>query len=216
MFVYNPPQYRALCVAYMDDDLLVLSKPSGLLSVPGKGPDLQDSLEIRAKAAFPQALLTHRLDRGTSGIMVMAMNRRAQGLIGKHFERRLIRKSYIARVWGHVEGESGEIDEPLICDWPNRPKQKICYENGKPAQTSWRVIGRDEISTRIELKPHTGRSHQLRVHMLHLGHPILGDELYAPEEAVKAAPRLQLHAHTLTLHHPNDGTLVTFTDPCEF
>ncbi len=223
---YNPPMHRALSVVYMDDDLLVLSKPSGLLSVPGRHADCYDSLEIRAKKAFPGALLTHRLDGDTSGLMVMARNKRAQSLIGKHFQRRLIAKTYIAVVYGHVQGESGLIDLPLRCDWPNRPRQMVCYEHGKPSQTEWKVLERgvseDGVQwSRMELKPLTGRSHQLRVHMLSLdkengGHPILGDELYADPVALNAAPRMLLHAQSLSLHHPKDGELVTFEDKAEF
>lgn len=213
--IYDPPQ-DPLRVLHQDDDLLILSKPSGLLSVPGKHPSHADCLETRAKEAFPNALLTHRLDMGTSGVMVMAMNKRAQGILGKQFERRMIKKTYIAEVWGHVEGESGAIDLPLICDWPNRPKQKVCFETGKSAQTEWEVIERREHSTLMRLKPHTGRSHQLRVHMLSIGHAILGDELYATGEALSAAPRLMLHAQSITLHHPNGGDLITFEDECGF
>lgn len=217
---YNPPQ-APLHIIYRDDDLLILSKPSGLLSVPGKDPAHSDCLETRAKAEFPEALLVHRLDMSTSGVMVMAMNKRAQGILGKQFERRQVQKTYIAEVWAHVEGESGQIDLPLICDWPNRPKQKVCFDTGKPARTEWRVLERREHSTLMRLNPHTGRSHQLRVHMLSLdketgGHPILGDDLYANPEARAAAPRLMLHAQSITLHHPANGDLVTFEDECGF
>jgi tRNA pseudouridine32 synthase/23S rRNA pseudouridine746 synthase len=213
---YLPPHAPYVCVLHRDEDLLVLSKPSGLLSVPGKAPELSDCLETRAKAAFPQALLTHRLDRGTSGIMVMAMNKRAQAILGNHFERRLIHKIYIARVHGHVRDDSGTIDLPLCVDWPNRPVQKVCFQNGRAAKTDWRVIERGDYngaaSTLVELSPLTGRSHQLRVHMLSLGHPILGDSLYATGEALEAAPRLMLHAQSITLNHPKDGQRVTFED----
>jgi len=212
--IYNPPR-TPLCVVYKDADLLVLSKPSGLLSVPGKDAAHKDCLETRAKEAFPEALLVHRLDLETSGIFVMAMNKDAQANLGKQFERRKVRKVYTAEVWGHVEGESGVIDLPLRCDWENRPRQMVCYEHGKAAQTHWQVSERLERSTRMRLEPQTGRSHQLRVHMMHLGHehgghPILGDPLYAHEEAFSAAPRLLLHAAEIELHHPKDGERVTF------
>lgn len=213
--LYDPPQ-DPLRVIHQDDDLLILSKPSGLLSVPGKNPAHADCLETRAKEAYPEALLTHRLDMGTSGVMVMAMNKRAQGILGKQFERRQVKKTYIADVWGSVKEDSGAIDLPLICDWPNRPMQKVCFDTGKPAQTEWRVLERREHSTLLQLNPHTGRSHQLRVHMLSIGHPILGDELYANAEARAAAPRLMLHAQSITLHHPTGGDLVTFEDECGF
>lgn len=230
--IYNPPK-DPLDIIHKDDDLLVLNKPSGLLSVPGRAADHHDCLENRAKDAFPEALLTHRLDCDTSGIMIMAMNKRAQSLIGKHFERRLISKTYIARVWGHVEGDEGMIDLPLRCDWPKRPLQMVCFEHGRASQTGWKVLARETENgiktTLMELSPITGRSHQLRVHMRELGktkqddynkneggHPILGDDLYAHEDAFRCAPRLMLHAQSLTLHHPKDGERVTFESAAPF
>ncbi|MDO9127111.1 MAG: pseudouridine synthase, partial [Parvibaculum sp.] len=136
--------------------------------------------------------------------------------LGLQFERRKIRKTYVARVWGHLAGESGRVDLPIACDWPNRPKQMVDMEAGRPAQTEWEILAREETATRLRLSPLTGRSHQLRVHMLSLGHPILGDNFYATGEAFAAADRLQLHAETLTLHHPADGTVRTFSVPCPF
>lgn len=215
-FVYSPPAQAAICVVHKDDDLLVVSKPVGLLSVPGKGEELADCMAARASQAFPGALITHRLDMDTSGLLLMAMNKRAQGLIGKHFEKRLIHKTYIARVWGSVKGENGLIDLPLCFDFENRPRQKVCYINGRPSQTKWQVISRDDQSTLMRLEPLTGRSHQLRVHMKALGHPIMGDPLYAPAEAQNAAPRLLLHAHALKLHHPTGGDIIEFVDECPF
>ena len=212
---YDPPQ-DPLCVVHRDDDLLVLNKPSGLLSVPGRRPEHHDCLENRAKAAFPQALLTHRLDCDTSGLMLMAMNKRAQSLIGKHFERRLIHKTYIARVAGSPKEDEGFIDLPLRCDWPNRPLQMVCYEHGKPSQTAWKVLERGGDSTLVQLNPITGRSHQLRVHMLALGHPILGECFYAPEEVFRASPRLLLHAHSLEIHHPEGGKRVQYSAETPF
>lgn len=204
----------------MDDDLLVVSKPAGLLSVPGKPVELADCMMSRAAAAFPGALLTHRLDMDTSGLLLMAMNKRAQGLIGKHFENRLIKKTYIARVWGQMQKDSGLIDLPLCFDFENRPRQKVCFINGRASQTKWRVLDRDAVSTRVELEPLTGRSHQLRVHMLSAGHPIMGDPLYAPEAAREGVGRLLLHAHRLSLHHPSSGPsggqIVEFEDICPF
>lgn len=214
--VYHPPK-EPLSVLYYDSDLLVLSKPSGLLSVPGKGAHLSDCLESRARAEFPGALLVHRLDMDTSGIFVMALNKTAQAHIGKQFERRKVVKNYIADVWGALEGgSSGKIDLPLRCDWPNRPLQMVCREHGKAAQTNWEIQERRGDSTRMKLNPLTGRSHQLRVHMAALGHPILGDRFYAHEQALNAAGRLMLHAENLTLHHPQDGRLMRFTEPCPF
>lgn len=208
-----------LKVLHKDDDLLVLSKPSNLLSVPGRGADLADSLESRARAEFPECLLIHRLDMETSGIFLMAMNKAAQGNIGKQFEHRKVSKTYIARVFGHPSEDEGLIDLPLICDWENRPKQMVCYERGKPSQTKWSVMEResgDMPITRLELKPITGRSHQLRVHLAEIGHPILGEPFYATDEILHAVPVLQLHAQSLTIHHPNGGDPITFTDPCPF
>lgn len=213
--IYDPPQ-EPLSILHVDEHVLVLSKPSGLLSVPGKGADLQDSLELRAKAEFPDALLVHRLDMDTSGIFLMAMNQDSQANLGKQFERRKVDKEYIALVHGELEEDAGDIDLPLRCDWENRPRQMVCFEHGKPAQTAWQVLERKEDRTRMLLKPHTGRSHQLRVHMEQLGHPILGEMFYAPEAVQAMAPRLCLHAQKLTFHHPRDGERVTFTDPAPF
>ncbi len=200
--VYCPPPDDGLAVIHHDDHLIVLDKPSGLLSVPGKGEALADCLEARVQARYPQALTVHRLDRDTSGLVIMAMNAAAQRHLGLQFERRKLAKSYVAVVAGVVETDEGEIDLPLIADWPNRPLQKVCFEHGKPALTRWKVIERGQSSTRLVLEPHTGRSHQLRVHMKELGHPILGDPMYGD---ATSAPRLMLHAHTLELHHPADG-----------
>lgn len=214
--VYNPPT-DPLRIIYQDDDLLLLSKPSGLLSVPGRGAHLADSLETRAKAQFPQALLVHRIDMCTSGLFLMAMNHKAQKHLGMQFEKRFIKKTYIARVHGLVSEDSGHIDLPLICDWPNRPLQKVCYEHGKPAQTDWEVMARceDTNSTLVKLMPLTGRSHQLRVHMREIGHPIQGDEFYAQGAAFDAAPRLMLHALELYLRHPETKEDLFFCDPIE-
>ncbi|MEM0945734.1 MAG: pseudouridine synthase, partial [Pseudomonadota bacterium] len=202
--VYRPPQ-EPLRVLHRDGELLLVSKPSGLLSVPGKPAAHGDCLEARVKAAYPQALLIHRLDLETSGVMVFAMNPRAQRLINGQFERRIVEKTYVARVAGEIEAEAGRIELPLIADWPNRPLQKVCWETGKPALTAWQVAEREPGATRLTLTPETGRSHQLRVHLAHIGHPILGDPFYGDPEA---APRLQLHAERLRLRHPADGAWV--------
>lgn len=212
---YAPPE-GPLAVLHRDADLLLVDKPSGLLSVPGKPEAHRDCLEARVKAAIPEALLIHRLDLETSGVMVFALNPRAQKLINRQFERRIVKKTYFARVAGLVREEEGEIDLPLIADWPNRPLQKVCFERGKPARTLWRVLDREPEATRLELRPETGRSHQLRVHLKEMGHPILGDPFYAPEEIYAAAPRLQLHAASLELRHPADGAWVRFCALCPF
>ena len=212
---YNPPS-DPLDVIHADHEILIVNKPSGLLSVPGKGPHLADCLISRIQEAFPQALLIHRLDRDTSGVMVFALTPHAQRHIGLQFEKRMTEKTYIARVWGLVEKDEGEINLPLITDWPNRPKQMVCHERGKQSLTEWKVLEREAEATRLELYPKTGRSHQLRVHMLELGHPILGDRLYADDDAFHAAPRLQLHAHKLKLRKPTGGDWAEFTSPCPF
>ncbi len=216
VFIYEPPQEPRLNVLYQDDDLLVLSKPSGLLSVPGKHREHADSLETRVLAEFPEATTVHRLDRGTSGVLMMARNPKAHRHLGLQFERRKTSKTYIARVAGKVEPDSGTIDLPLLTDWQNRPKQMVDRMLGREATTNWRVVERERNATRMELTPITGRSHQLRVHMQELGHPILGDSFYAPLEIVAAADRLQLHAEKLSIFHPADGREITFCDPCPF
>jgi tRNA pseudouridine32 synthase/23S rRNA pseudouridine746 synthase len=164
----------------------------------------------------PEARIVHRLDMDTSGVMVLAMNAQAHRHLGLQFERRKTEKTYVAEVWGQIERDAGEIDLPLVCDWPNRPKQMVSFEHGKPALTRWQVIMRNERTTRVRLFPFTGRSHQLRVHMLSLGHPIVGDRFYATGDALEASPRLRLHAESLTLHHPTGGRRVTFETACEF
>lgn len=205
-----------LCVLHADAQILLLDKPSGLLSVPAKPPGVQDCLEARVRAAWPDALLVHRLDGDTSGVMVFARTKLAQRHLNWQFERRQVSKTYIARVAGRVEGETGRIDLPLICDWPNRPRQMVCHERGKASITDWRVIGREADATRLELTPLTGRSHQLRVHLLALGHPILGDPFYATGAAFEAADRLQLHATRLGFRHPDGGAHVAFASPVPF
>lgn len=212
---YTPPT-GPVCIIHRDDDLLLVDKPSGLLSVPGKPAEHADCLETRVKDAHPGALLIHRLDLETSGIMVFALNKNAQKAINRQFEKRIVKKTYIARVAGQVADEEGLIDLPLIADWPNRPMQKVCYETGKPARTHWRVLKRENDVTRVELSPETGRSHQLRVHLKELSHPILGDPFYAPEATFQAAPRLQLHALALELRHPIGGAWHKWMAPCPF
>lgn len=213
---YNPPMEPYLDVLYADDDILALNKPSGILTVPGRYEYLADCLASRAAEQYPTATIVHRLDMETSGVIIMALNKEAHVHISKQFERRKTGKTYIARLFGHLEGEEGTVDEPLICDWPNRPKQMVCYERGKKAVTHWKVLEREENATRVEFTPITGRSHQLRVHSLCLGHAILGDNLYAEGEAHAGADRLQLHAKTYTLFHPKTGEEVTFAAPEPF
>ena len=212
---YAPPD-EPLNVIHADHAILIVDKPAGLLSVPGKGEDLADCLIARVQMVYPEALLVHRLDRDTSGVMVFALTRHAQRELSLQFEKRKVRKTYRARLSGHLEPKEGHVDLPLIVDWPNRPRQHVDHENGKPAQTDWKVLGHDEDgTTRVRLFPLTGRSHQLRVHMQSLGHPILGDALYAEGEA-RDQPRLMLHAESLRFNHPETGRGVTFTAPCPF
>jgi tRNA pseudouridine32 synthase / 23S rRNA pseudouridine746 synthase len=209
-FIYQPPMKPYLEIIYQDNDLVVLNKGSGLLTVPGRLPEHQDCLQNRVKTILPSATIVHRLDMATSGIVVMALNKAAHVNISRQFEQRITKKSYLARVYGLVSEDHGDINLPLICDWPNRPKQKIDHEHGKKSQTLYRVVERDENSTLVELTPITGRSHQLRVHMLALGHPILGDRLYAHDKALTVSPRLQLHAQMLTILHPLSGNELIF------
>ncbi|MDU9003002.1 RluA family pseudouridine synthase [Sedimentitalea todarodis] len=211
---YTPPD-TPLDVLHDDAQLLVVNKPAGLLSVPGKGGHLADCLLSRLQAAFPDALLVHRLDRDTSGVMVFALTPYAQRHLGLQFERRQIRKSYVARLNGELEPKTGTVDLPLIVDWENRPRQKVCQETGRQAHTDWRVLRHEEGTTRVRLMPKTGRSHQLRVHMLALGHPILGDPLYA-EGAAADHSRMYLHSEELRLKHPDGGASMKFRAPPEF
>lgn len=204
---------------YVDDHLLVLDKPSGLLAVPGRGADKQDCLSARVQAGYPDALIVHRLDMATSGLMVMARGAAAQSALSKAFAARAVHKRYIALVAGQASAphdEWGVIDLPLITDWPNRPRQMVDYQIGKPSITRWRILEIGEASTRLELEPVTGRSHQLRVHLRALGHPILGDELYAPPEVQAQAPRLLLHACSLRFAHPVTGKKLAFESAAPF
>ncbi|SFZ86838.1 ribosomal large subunit pseudouridine synthase A [Devosia enhydra] len=215
-FDYHPPTEPWLSIIHLDDDLVVLDKPSGLLSVPGRDPALSDSLAKRVQARFPGSAVTHRLDKDTSGVLVMARNKRALAHVGQEFEQRRARKAYVARVWGDVAGESGEIDLPLATDWENKPRQRVDHEAGRASRTRWQVIGREAGVTRLQLEPLTGRTHQLRVHLRAIGHPILGDVFYATGEALAAADRLQLHAHWLEFAHPGDGHVVRYEAPLPF
>lgn len=206
--IYAPPDVP-LDVVHVDHEILVVGKPEGLLSVPGKGEHLADCLLSRVQAAFPDALLVHRLDRDTSGVMVFALTAHAQRHLGLQFEKRHIKKTYVARVWGEMTEKTGIVDLPLAVDWPNRPRQIVDHENGRPALTEWRTQRSGNGETRLRLFPKTGRSHQLRVHCLALGHPILGDPLYATGEALQY-PRMMLHSESLRLRHPDGGIGMTF------
>jgi len=213
--VYNPPLEPYVSILHRDADLLVLDKPSGLLSVPARHPALADSLATRVQEKFPQALIIHRLDKDTSGLVLMSLNRKAHAAVAAQFEARTTKKSYVAVVWGRVQDEGGLIDLPLAIDPDNKPRHRVDHDNGKPAQTRWRVLGYGENTTRLRLFPLTGRTHQLRVHMKALGHVILGDEFYADGAALAAADRLLLHAEELSFRHPR-GEDVTFNAPVPF
>ncbi|MEM8851533.1 MAG: RluA family pseudouridine synthase [Pseudomonadota bacterium] len=212
---YDPPT-DPIAVVHRDDDLLVVDKPQGLLSVPGRGDHLADSLLSRLEAEYPEVLLCHRLDRDTSGIMVFALTKAAQRAMGRLFETKRVKKRYIARVAGQVAAPSGTIDLPLIVDWPNRPLQHVNHDTGKPAITDWTRLAVEGDTTRMKLMPRTGRSHQLRVHMKELGHPILGDPFYADGPIRDAPPRMMLHAEGLKFEHPGTGRVLRLDVPCPF
>ncbi len=205
-----------LDIVHQDERLIVFNKPVGLLSVPGIGPDKQDCLARRAAARFPGARIVHRLDRDTSGVLAMALDADAHRDLSGQFERREVRKVYVAVVSGVLSGESGQIDLPMRKDLDDPPRQLIDHEHGRSALTGWRVLGSFGDRSRLELCPLTGRSHQLRLHMQAIGHPILGDDLYAPPEIAAAADRLLLHATSLSLLHPSTGRRIGFEVPCPF
>lgn len=210
----------AFNVIYEDEHLLVLDKPSGLLSIPGRGPDKQDCLLARVQAAHPETLLVHRLDMATSGLLIMARSPQVQKQLGQCFEKRGILKHYQAVVLGNMgsEGDTGLIDLPVRIDWLNRPRSIICHQNGKPSQTRWTSLGAGPWpgTTRLLLEPHTGRTHQLRVHTLALGHAIVGDPLYAQADAPVTSTRLLLHAWQLQLPHPVTGVAMHWQAPLPF
>jgi tRNA pseudouridine32 synthase/23S rRNA pseudouridine746 synthase len=201
---------------YQDDRLVVLDKPSGMLAVPGRGPALADCLAARVQSAWPGALVVHRLDRDTSGLLVMALDPAAQRELSRQFAERETAKLYAAVVAGHVAGDSGTVDLPLRKDFDRPPRHCVDPAHGRPAQTRWRVVARQANRTRMALEPLTGRSHQLRIHMAELGHAILGDPLYGDAMSLGMAERLLLHAERLTLAHPTDGRRMTFESPVPF
>jgi tRNA pseudouridine32 synthase/23S rRNA pseudouridine746 synthase len=206
-------------LVYVDEHLLVLDKPAGLLAVPGRGEDKQDCLSLRAQRLWPDALVVHRLDMATSGLFLMGRGLAMQRRLGRAFTEREVHKGYEAIVAGRLgaTGAQGEIDLPLARDWPNRPLQKVDAEHGRPSVTRWRVVQALEGErTRLALEPVTGRTHQLRVHLQALGHPIVGDALYAPAAVHSAAQRLLLHATSLAFTHPATGEALAFTSPAPF
>ncbi|MFQ6370795.1 bifunctional tRNA pseudouridine(32) synthase/23S rRNA pseudouridine(746) synthase RluA [Shewanella sp. YIC-542] len=214
-FIYQPPRLPWLDILYQDRDIIVINKPSGLLSVPGRAAEHHDSAFSRVLQLHPQAQVVHRLDMATSGLLVLALRRNAERELKRQFQDRETHKVYLARVAGRLEGE-GTVDLPLICDWPNRPRQKVDFDIGKPSVTHYQAISYGHRSTLVKLTPVTGRSHQLRVHMMSLGHAILGDGFYADPEVKALAPRLLLHAAELSFTHPYSGEPMSFTTKVPF
>lgn len=212
----EPPRLRLL---YADGSMLVCDKPSGLLSVPGRGPDKQDCLSARLQALYPDARVVHRLDMATSGLLLMARGAASQRTLGEAFASGAVHKRYEALVRGELPCDAPAswhtIDLPLAPDWPRRPLQRVDTTHGKPSRTRWRCLQSAQGRSRVALEPLTGRSHQLRVHLTAIGHPILGDALYQPETAAEL-PRLMLHAAVLQLPHPADGRVMRFHSPAPF
>ena len=219
-FVYSPPPDGPLPVLFEDEWLLALNKPEGLLSVPGRLAEHRDSLYTRVLEHHPDAMVVHRLDLATSGVMVMAKSLRANRALSRLFQLRQVDKAYEAIIEGQPELRHGFVDLPLICDWPNRPRQIVDHDIGKPSQTEWHALGAQSVQglsgMRVRLHPLTGRSHQLRVHMAEMGHPIFGDRFYATAQGATASPRLLLHAQTLEFAHPEDQRPLRFEAPCPF
>jgi tRNA pseudouridine32 synthase/23S rRNA pseudouridine746 synthase len=211
---YTPPDGP---IDFLHDDaqLVAVNKPAGLLSVPGRGEHLADCLMSRLLLVFPDALLVHRLDRDTSGVMVFALTPHAQRHLSQQFQNKTTRKTYVARLAGRLEPKTGTVDLPLIVDWPNRPRQMVCHETGKPSVTDWRVMRCSDEESRVQLSPKTGRTHQLRVHMQALGHSILGDPLYATGAALEH-DRMMLHAQELRVKHPDSGVSMKFRTKAPF
>lgn len=201
---------------YCDDHLILIDKPSGLLSVPGRGEEKSDCAIARVQATYPDALTVHRLDMATSGLLLMARGKDMQRALSGLFERGEVEKAYLADVWGAPSPTRGEIDLPLITDWPNRPLQKVDHDIGKPSRTLYETLSVQNGHARLKLTPLTGRSHQLRVHLAAIGHPILGDEFYATGEALAARPRLALHAALLAFVHLATDERMEFEALCPF
>ena len=200
-------------IIYIDDDLIIVDKPAGLLSVPGKAEDNRDCLITRIQEKYPEAIIVHRLDMATSGLMILPRSKRAEKRISVQFQRRKVLKKYVALLHGVIDEDEGVITAPLICDWENRPRQKIDFEIGKPSQTYFEVLERNEDTTRVCFWPSTGRSHQLRMHSIHIEHPICGDLFYIGDDGYK---RLMLHASYLEFKHPMSGEKIAFESLSDF
>jgi tRNA pseudouridine32 synthase/23S rRNA pseudouridine746 synthase len=228
--VYQPPPDTGLALLYADEAMIVVDKPAGLLSVPGRGEGRLDCMASRVQQRFADALIVHRLDMATSGLLVLARGPQAQRSLSYSFQSRQVSKRYVALVHGLVPDDEGEVDAPLITDWPRRPMQMVCTQSGKPSLTRYQVLAREAgaqpsvaacaeqmgARTRVELEPVTGRSHQLRVHMLHMGHAIVGDPLYGDAAVQARFTRLMLHACAITLPHPVTGTEISLCSAAPF
>ncbi len=217
--VYLPPPDLGLEILHVEPAFVVLAKPPGLLSEPGRGADKRDSLLVRAQVVYPDARIVHRLDMMTSGVIVLARDRLAHAVLSEAFREREVHKRYQALVHGRPANDEGEVDLPLTVDWPNRPRQVVCHDTGKPSLTQYRVIGEGHVDglgtlTRIELAPITGRTHQLRVHLAALGCPIAGDPFYGREG--DESPRMMLHACRLDFAHPLTGETMSFASAVPF
>ncbi|ESQ83845.1 hypothetical protein AEAC466_10975 [Asticcacaulis sp. AC466] len=209
------PVFDRPTIIFVDDHMLVAEKPAGLLSVPGRLPENKDCLVTRLQGLYPDALTVHRLDMATSGLMVFARGADAHRALSQAFADRQVAKRYVAVVAGQLAGE-GEVDLPLITDWPNRPRQMVDHAIGKPSLTRYRAVSQGDGTSRVGLEPVTGRSHQLRVHMMAIGHPIIGDVFYAPPDAQAMSDRLLLHAQSLVLPHPRTGAALEFQSQVPF
>lgn len=210
-----------IAIVYRDEQIIVIDKPSGLLAVPGRGPDKQDCAAARLQAVHPEVLVVHRLDRDTSGLMLFARDATTHRLLSRQFETRRVRKHYLAVVEGRVEADEGVIELPLRKCFEHPPRHRVDHVHGKPAVTRWWVIERGEQTSRMQLFPETGRSHQLRIHMQQLHdaggeHPIVGDPLYGSGDETDPQSRLLLHASLLEIEHPATGETVTWVSACPF
>jgi tRNA pseudouridine32 synthase/23S rRNA pseudouridine746 synthase len=215
-FVYAPPVAPYLSMVYADDYIVVVNKPSGLLSVPGREPAHLDSAWYRASRVYPSVSAVHRLDMATSGLLLFARNKAAHKHLSYQFAQRIVHKRYYARLFGRPSNMAGVVDAPLIIDYPNRPMQKVDWEHGKPSVTCYRVVKDEPHGVLAQLHPITGRSHQLRLHTCELGTPILGDRLYSSQASVEAVDRLQLHAQSISFVHPLEGKRIEFSTDIPF
>lgn len=213
-----PPCLEDVEILYRDNDFLIVNKPSGLLSVPGRLSENKDCLITRLQEQDPCAMIVHRLDMDTSGVMIIALNKDSHRQLSRQFEQRQTKKTYRANVYGIVKEDRDSINLPIITDWPNRPKQKVDFNEGKSSLTHYQVIDRDDTKqiTQLLLTPITGRSHQLRIHLAEIGHPILGCDFYAHDEAKLMSQRLMLHACYLGFYHPSNNEWLDFKCEASF